>query len=64
VLKQRPADPPPPIQMGDALSRNVPKLAGPLATPLANCLAHYPDSGILQSECRDRHAGRGGNGVS
>jgi transposase len=40
VLKQRPADLPPPIQMCDALSRNVPKLAGPLATLLANCLAH------------------------
>jgi transposase len=40
VLKQRPADLPPPIPMCDALSRNVPKLAGPLATLLANCLAH------------------------
>jgi transposase len=40
VLKQRPADLPPPIQMCDALSRNVPKLAGPPATLLANCLAH------------------------
>ena len=40
VLKQRPTDLPPPIQMCDALSRNVPKAAGPLATLLANCLAH------------------------
>lgn len=40
VLKQRPTDLPPPIQMCDALSRNVPKLAGPLATLLANCWAH------------------------
>jgi len=40
VLKQRPADLPPPIQMCDALSRNAPKLAGPLATLRANCLAH------------------------
>ena len=38
VLKQRPPDLPPPIQMCDALSRNVPK--GPFATLLANCLAH------------------------
>ncbi len=38
VLKQRPTDLPPPIQMCDALSRNVPK--GPFATLLANCLAH------------------------
>jgi hypothetical protein len=40
VLKHRPADMPPPIQMCDALSRNVPKAAGPLATLLANCMAH------------------------
>jgi len=40
VLKQRAAKLPPPIQMCDALSRNVPKLAAPLATLLANCLAH------------------------
>jgi transposase len=40
VLKQRPTDLPPPIQMCDALSRNVPKAADPLATLLANCLAH------------------------
>lgn len=37
VLKQRPAGLPPPIQMCDALSRNVPKLR---ATLLANCNAH------------------------
>src|SRR5208283_3667565 len=37
VLKQRPADLPPPIQMCDALSRNVPKA---FATLLANCLTH------------------------
>jgi transposase len=37
VLKQRSPDLPPPIQMCDALSRNVPK---PLATLLANCNAH------------------------
>jgi hypothetical protein len=42
---------PPPIQMCDALSRNVPKAAGAFATLLANCLAHYLDSGIIQSDC-------------
>jgi len=37
VMKQRPTDLPPPIQMCDALSRNVPKS---FATLLANCLTH------------------------
>jgi transposase len=37
VLKQRPTELPPPIQMCDALSRNVPKS---FATLLANCLTH------------------------
>jgi transposase len=37
VLRQRAADLPPPIQMCDALSRNLPK---ELATIVANCLAH------------------------
>ena len=37
VLKERPIDLPPPIQMCDALARNVPK---PLPTVLANCNAH------------------------
>jgi transposase len=40
VLKQRSIDLPPPIQMCDALSRNVPKSAGSFATLLANCLTH------------------------
>jgi transposase len=40
VLKQRPPGLPPPIQMCDALSRNVPKLPQPLQTVLANCNAH------------------------
>jgi len=60
VLKQRSPDLPPPIQMCDALARNVPKS---LATLLANCNAHYLDSGIIQSECEINNAGRGGNGV-
>ena len=37
VLKHRAAELPPPIQMCDALSRNLP---GELRTILANCLAH------------------------
>jgi transposase len=37
VLMQRAAEMPPPIQMCDALSRNLP---GKLQTMLANCLAH------------------------
>src|SRR5947208_10424570 len=37
VLKHRAAELPPPIQMCDALSRNLP---GALQTSLANCLAH------------------------
>ena len=40
VLKQRSPDLPPPIQMCDALSRNVPKLPESLATLVANCTAH------------------------
>lgn len=40
VLKRRAAELPPPIQMCDALSRNVPKLPAPLHTLLANCNAH------------------------
>ena len=40
VLKQRSPGLPPPIQMCDALSRNVPKLPAPLQTLLANCNAH------------------------
>jgi hypothetical protein len=40
VLKRRAAELPAPIQMCDALSRNVPKLAGGVEILLANCLAH------------------------
>jgi transposase len=40
VLQLRSPDLPPPIQMCDALSRNVPKLPEPLQTLLANCNAH------------------------
>jgi hypothetical protein len=40
VLQQRSPDLPPPIQMCDAQSRNVPKLPEPLQTLLANCNAH------------------------
>ncbi len=40
VLKQRRAELPIPIQMCDALSRNVPKLPAGVEILLANCLAH------------------------
>src|SRR6202521_1072391 len=38
-----------PIQMCDALSRNTPKLTDGAEILLANCLAHYPESGVIQS---------------
>jgi transposase len=40
VLKRRSAELPSPIQMCDALSRNVPKLPAGVEILLANCLAH------------------------
>ncbi len=40
VMKWRAAELPPPIQMCDALSRNVPKLPRGLELVMANCLAH------------------------
>jgi transposase len=40
VLKQRRAELPNPIQMCDALSRNVPRLSSGVEILLANCLAH------------------------
>ena len=40
VLEQRATELPSPIQMCDALSRNVPKLAAGVEILLANCLAH------------------------
>jgi transposase len=40
VLKRRSAELPSPIQMCDALSRNVPKLPSGVEILLANCLAH------------------------
>jgi hypothetical protein len=49
VLKQRSAELPRPIQMCDALSRNVPKLPAGVEILLANCLAHYPDRGFIWS---------------
>jgi transposase len=40
VLKQRAQESSAPIQMCDALSRNVPKLSAGVETLLANCIAH------------------------
>jgi transposase len=60
VLARRAADLAPPIQMCDALSRNLPKT---LEVILGNCLAHYPDSGLIQSELQERHSTQSGTGV-
>jgi hypothetical protein len=49
VLVERAKGLAPPIQMCDALSRNLPKLPEKLEILLGNCNAHYPDSGIIQS---------------
>jgi transposase len=51
LLKKRSAELPSPIQMCDALSRNVPKLPAGVEIQLANCLAHYLERGFLWSEC-------------
>jgi len=64
VLKQRAKDLSPVIQMCDALSRNVPKLASGVEILVANCLAHYLDSGIIRSECEIDAPVQGGSGVS
>jgi transposase len=57
VLKQRVAKLPAPIQMCDALSRNIPKLPGGVEILLANCLAHGRRQFVevaanFPSECR------------
>jgi hypothetical protein len=39
--------------MCDALSRNTPKLSDGAEILLANCLAHYLESGAIQSECAE-----------
>jgi transposase len=57
VLQQRAAELPRPIQMCDALSRNVPKLSGGVEILLANCLAHgrrqfVEVAGNFPGECR------------
>jgi hypothetical protein len=49
VLKKRRAELPSPIQMCDALSRNVPKLPEGAEILLANCLAHYLESRFIWS---------------
>src|SRR5260370_5962362 len=57
VLQQRAAELPSPIQMCDALSRNVPRLPTGVEILLANCLAHGRRQFIevaanLPDECR------------
>ena len=53
-----------PIQMCDALSRNAPKLSPGAELLLANCLAHYPESGLIQSEMRRAQSTRYGMGLT
>jgi len=50
VLAHRAPELAPPIQMCDALSRNLPKLPERLEIIVGNCLAHYPDSGFIQTK--------------
>src|SRR5213079_582576 len=57
VMKQRAPDLSAPIQMCDALSRNVPKLSSGVEILLANCLAHgrrqfIQAAGNFPDECR------------
>jgi transposase len=58
VLQQRAPELPSPIQMCDALSRNIPKLPTGVEILLAHCLAHYLDYGIIRSECGVLRTGR------
>ncbi len=51
VLKRRDRGLSPPVQMCDALSRNVPHVAAGTEILLANCLAHYLDRGFIWSSC-------------
>ena len=53
VLQHRVAELGAPIQMCDALSRNTPKLSDGAEILLANCLAHYLESDVIQSECAE-----------
>ena len=53
VLEHRVAELGAPIQMCDALSRNTPKLSDGAEILLANCLAHYLESDVIQSECAE-----------
>jgi transposase len=57
VMARRAAELPPPIQMCDALSRNVPKVGTGVEILLANCLAHgrrqfVEVAGNFPDECR------------
>jgi transposase len=68
VLKRRAAELPAPIQMCDALSRNVPKLASGVDILLANCLAQWKKT--VRGSCGELsrrmplRAGDAGSGVS
>jgi transposase len=64
VLKQRAKQASPLIQMCDALSRNVAKLPAGVEILLANCLAHYLESGIIQSDLARTYLGRSNMGFN
>ncbi len=49
VLAHRAEGLSPPIQMCDALSRNLPKLPKKLEILLGNCNAHYLDTSLIWS---------------
>jgi transposase len=51
VLKHRASALEAPMQMYDALSRNLPKLPEKLEIIVGHCLVHYLDSGIIRSDC-------------
>jgi transposase len=53
VLAQRAKGLAPPIQMCDALSRNLPKLPEKLEIIVGHCNAQYPDSGFIQTKSGD-----------
>jgi hypothetical protein len=53
VLRQRAQELEPPIQMCDALSRNIPK---ELQTIVANCLTHYPEFAFIWRDSAEQQA--------
>jgi hypothetical protein len=58
VLRHRAQGLAAPVQMSDALSRNTSALPEGVEILLANCLAHYLESAVIQCKCGERHIGR------